>query len=220
MRRAFDAKLTRIGSEQRVTKAKGSATGATLVAAGDSGLVAWADARDPEQPGEADIYLARLASRDATPMGAERRVMATRGHSFSPKLEPLGDGFLLGWLERGREEAPGSAAVVFELIDASGAARGQPRRFPLESGEPMALALDCVADRCHVLVSIRAGNDAGIYGAVVPSDLGSFKPRRLLSLGSRAAVGVPLALEADELVYADADTDGDWKLRGALVDWP
>jgi hypothetical protein len=213
-----DAKLARIGREQRLSKAPGPATGVTLVAAGESALVAWADARDPQQPGEADIYLTRITGRDATPSGNERLVMATRGHSFSPKLEPLGDGFVLGWLERGREDAPGSAAVMFERLDANGAARGEPRRFAVEHGEPSAFALDCEADGCHALVSIRA-DDAAIYGAVLAPDLGTFTPRRLVSLGSKAAVGVPLALEGNELVYADADADGAWKLRGALIDW-
>jgi hypothetical protein len=215
-----DGRLTRIGQEQRLTKAAGPATEVEMATIGDGAIVAWADARDPAAPGEADIYVSRIAARDAAPQGAERLVLATRGHSFAPSLEPLGDGLLLAWLERGTVDAPGSPAVAFAALDASGAARGEPQRFPLERGEPGALSLDCAGEQCRVVVSIRIGDDAAVYGAVVNRELSSFSPRRLASLGSKSAAGVPLGLEGDELVYGDADSDGRWKLRRALIEWP
>jgi len=215
-----DQKLTRIGQEQRLTKAPGPATQVTLAPIGDFAVVAWAEARDPQAPGEADIYLRRIASRDATPQGNERPVLATRGHSFAPVLEPLGDGLLLAWLERGTEDAPGSSAIVMALLDSTGAERDAPRRFPLEGGEPGALAVDCVGERCHVVLTLRSGDLAAVHAGVVTADLSAFAPRRLASLGSRAAAGVPLGLEGSELVYSDGDTEGRWKLRRALIDWP
>ena len=44
--------------------------------------------------------------------------------------------------------------------------------------------------------------------------------RRIVSLGSKSAAHVPLGLVGDELLYADTDGEGRWRVRRALVDWP
>jgi hypothetical protein len=214
-----DGKLARIGNEQRLTKVPGAATQVTLAPIGDAAVVAWADARDPEQPGEADIYVTRIAMRDAAPLGGERSVLPTRGHSFAPALEPFDGGLLLAWLERGTADVAGSAAVVVALLDAGGAARGEPHRFPLERGEPGALAVDCTPEACHFVVSARTSAEAVLLaGAFAPR--GSLLPlKKLATLGSKTAAGVPLALEGSDLVYADSDAEGRWKFRRALIDW-
>jgi hypothetical protein len=214
-----DAKLARIGNEQRLTKAPGPATQVTLAPAGDGAIVAWADARDPQQPGEADISVARVAARDATPLGGERSVLPTRGHSFAPTLEPFDGGVLLAWLERGTPDVAGSAAVVVVALDATGAAKGEPLRFPLERGEPGALALDCATDACHFVVSVRNGAEAWLSAGSFAPSRSSGTLRKLTALGSKTAAGVPLGLEGEDLVYADADSDGRWKFRRALIDW-
>jgi hypothetical protein len=214
-----DGKLARIGNEQRITKAPGSATQVTLAPVGDTAVVAWADARDPQQPGEADIYVARIATRDATPLGSERSVMPTRGHSFAPALEPFDGGLVLAWLERGSPDVAGSAAVVVELIDAAGVAKGEPVRFPLEQGEPGALAMDCAPDACHVVVSVRHGAEAWLQAGTLAPRGGSLPLKKLTALGSKTAAGVPLGLEGTELVYGDADSEGRWKFRRAVIDW-
>jgi hypothetical protein len=215
-----DDKLARIGNEQRLTKAPGPATQVTLAPLGDAAIVAWADARDPQQPGEADIYVARIATRDATPLGGERSVLPTRGHSFAPALEPFDGGLLLAWLERGTPDVEGSAAVVVEVLDAAGAAKGEPRRFPLERGEPGALAVDCTADACHFVVSVRMGAEAALFAGAFSPRGASLPLKKLAALGSRTAAGVPLGLDGNALVYADADAEGRWKFRRALIDWP
>lgn len=214
-----DERLNRIGIEHRLTKAPGPATEATLASAQDSVLVAWADARKPDRPGEADIYLARVATRDATPMGSERLLLETRGHSFAPVLRALGDGFLLAWLERGSPEVEGSAGLVFQALDATGASRGEPERVPLGDDEPASLAVDCVGDTCRFVMALRSGEDARLVAGV--RRVGSpVRFRRIVSLGSKSAARVPLGLSGDELVYADVDGEGRWRVRRALVDWP
>lgn len=214
-----DGKLSRIGNEQRLTKAPGPATQVTLAPVGDAAIVAWADARDPQQPGEADIFVTRIATRDAAPLGSERSVLPTRGHSFAPALEPFDGGLLLAWLERGTPEVAGSAAVVVVPLDASGASKGEPLRFPLEQGEPGALAVDCAADSCRFVVSVRSGTEAALLAGAFAPRGASLGLRKLAALGSKAAAGVPLGLEGADLVYADADADGRWRFRRALVDW-
>jgi hypothetical protein len=215
-----DAKLARIGNEQRVTKAPGSATQLALAPLDDGGVLAWADARDAERPGEADIYLTRLAQRDAAPIGGEKSLLRTRGHSFAPVLRRVGSGLLLAWLERGAPDAPGSAGIVFQDLDASGAPSGDPTRVGLARGEPTALAIDCSNDVCRVVLAARDGDDAALYAGVRRGAAQGFDMKRLLALGSRGSVGTPLALRGDELVYADADAEGQWRVRRALLDWP
>ncbi|HEY3497762.1 MAG TPA: hypothetical protein VGK73_23855 [Polyangiaceae bacterium] len=215
-----DERLGRIGNEHRLTNAPGAATQVALAALGDQAVIAWADARDPDQPGEADIFLQRVQIRDASPIGGEQRVLATRGHSFAPVLRSHASGLLLAWLERGIAGTPGSGGLVFQDIDAKGAAAGEPLRVPIADGEPTALAVDCKASDCRVVLAVRSGDEAALYAGVLRADANSLSFKRLLTLGSRGSVGVPLAIAGDELVYADADAEGRWRVRRALLDWP
>jgi hypothetical protein len=214
-----DLGLNRVGIEHRLTKAPGPATGIALAPAGDSVLVAWADARQPERPGEADIYLARVATKDTTPVGGERLVLETRGHSFAPVLRATGNGFLLAWLERGSPEVPDSAGVVFQALDATGAPQGEPERIQVPDGEPGALAVDCTSDGCRFVLALRAGEDAELVAGVRRNGT-PVRFRRIVSLGAKSAAHVPLGLTGDELLYSDVDGDGRWRVRRALVDWP
>lgn len=215
-----DEKLARIGNEHRLTNAPGPATQVTLLPLGDSTLVAWADARDPSAPGQADIYVERVSTRDATPLGSDRRVLATRGHSFAPVLAHLGAGLAVIWLERGEPGVAGSAGVFVQRLSMSGEPTGEPEQMTLgDEAEPTALAVDCTGDVCRLAVSARDGEDAELLVGVrrAPGEPVSFK--RIASLGSKTAAGVPLALAGDELVYADVSDDGAWRVRRALLDW-
>jgi hypothetical protein len=223
-----DVRLNRVGIEQRLTKSPGPATEVSLAPALDSVLVAWADARQPERPGEADIYLTRVGAKDAAPIGSERLVLATRGHSFSPLLRATGDGFLLAWLELGAPDVPGSAGLVIQMLDANGGAKGEPERVQLPEGEPASLAVDCDAakspagdsnDACRFVMALQSGEEARLVAGV--RRVGSkVRFRRIVALASKSAARVPLGLSGDELVYADVDREGRWRVRRALVDWP
>jgi hypothetical protein len=215
-----DEKLARVGTEHRLTNAPGPATQVTLAVLGDTSVVAWADARDPSQPGAADIFYAKLSTRDATPIGNERRVLATPGHSFAPALGRLGTGLVLLWLERGSPDAPGSAGVMVQRLDATGELEGEPERLPLPEGEPTSLAVDCSADACRLVVAARAGETAMLLGAVRRATGEPVPLKRLVALASKSAADVPLALVGEELLYADASDDGAWRVRRALLDWP
>ena len=146
-------------------------------------------------------------------------MLETRGHSFAPVLRATGDGFLLAWLERGSPEVPNSAGLVFQPLDATGASKGEAERVPLDDGEPAALALDCSTDGCRFVMALRSGEDARLVAGVRRSG-SPVRFRRIVSLGSKSAAHVPLGLVGDELLYADANADGRWRVRRALVDWP
>ncbi len=215
-----DDKLSRIGNEHRLTSAPGPATQVALASLGETAVVAWADARNPSEPGEADIFVERVGTRDATPIGGERRVLATRGHSFAPALVRVGAGLVLVWLERGSPDVPDSAGVMLQDLDGGGELLGDARRLPLDEGEPAALALDCVGDTCHLVVAARAGDNAMLLASAFRQRGGAVPLKRIASLGSRSAAGIPLALAGDELLYADMNDDGAWRVRRALLDWP
>jgi hypothetical protein len=69
--------------------------------------------------------------------------------------------------------------------------------------------------------TVRAGSDAALLSGILRAQsAGSVAFKRIASLGSPIAAGVPLALAGDELLYADADADGAWRVRRALLDWP
>jgi hypothetical protein len=105
-----------------------------------------------------------------------------------------------------------------ELLDGTGATKGEPRRFPLEAGEPGALAVDCGPEACHFVVSVRSEAEASLFGGAFALG-GSLRLKKLAALGSKTAASVPLGLEGNDLVYADSDSGGRWKFRRALIDW-
>jgi hypothetical protein len=147
-------------------------------------------------------------------------VLATKGHSFAPALGRLGGGLVLTWLERGSPDVPGSAAVMVAPLDAAGEPHGEPARLGIEVGEPTSLAVDCGASGCHLVVTVRSGSEALLLAGVLRDRGEALALRRVAALGSPIAAGVPLALAGDELLYGDADEDGAWRVRRALLDWP
>src|SRR6185369_806624 len=114
---------------------------------------------------------------------------------------------VLVWLERGSPDVPGSAAVMFEALDGAGEPHGEPTRYGIEVGEPTSLAVDCGANGCHVVVTVRAGSEAMLFAGVLREKDEALALRRIAALGSPIAAGVPLALAGDELLYADGDED-------------
>jgi hypothetical protein len=109
---------------------------------------------------------------------------------------------------------------MVQTLDAAGELQGEPARLGVERGEPTSLAVDCGASGCHVVVTVRTGSEALLMAGVLRDKGQPLALRRVAALGSPVAAGVPLALAGDELVYADADEDGVWRVRRALLDWP
>jgi len=106
--------LVRVGNEQRITNASGAAADLALAPLGSSVLAVWADARESQTPGTADIHAALLSPKDATRQ-KELRLSATRPHSFAPALRAYGAGMLVAWLESKTDES--AAGVYVGVLD-------------------------------------------------------------------------------------------------------
>jgi hypothetical protein len=151
-----DRALRQVGQERRITQAPGSATGLSLLARGKEALLVWADAREGEQPGFADIWLTRLRASDAAPAGEEQRLLRTRPHSHSPVLSPSGNAVVVAWLEEQPEgpTAGGGAGVRIGRLDQDGRFLEAPDIVAAAGGAPTSLAVDCVGSVCHVVMSV------------------------------------------------------------------
>lgn len=128
--------LAKIGGEVRVTEAVGDASDLALVLAGDTVFAAFSDTREAAADGWGDVYVARLAAKDAKKLGPEVRVLASAAHSRTPRLVPReGGGVRVAWIEELPlgSDAPGSGvqgALVAELGPAGAIIRAA-ERLPL-----------------------------------------------------------------------------------------
>jgi hypothetical protein len=121
--------LNHVSPEQRITQAPGAATDLSLVATKAGALAVWADARDSDRAGSADIYATVLRASDANRSGAEGALQKTRAHSFAPVARAYGGGALVAWLEAASDRAEGEPAHVnFATLDEAGRLIGEPGR--------------------------------------------------------------------------------------------
>lgn len=206
--------LQRVVPERRLTSAAGAATGVSLLSLGDRVLVTWADARDAEQPGWADPYVAFVKAMDAAPLGAEHRLATTRPHSFSPVAAWLGAQTVLAWLD-GPDGSTGAARLA--LVDDKGQLAAPPVAVTLP-GNPTALALDCTGDRCRFVAAV----DVGSRGELATFDwrAGDAAPgsKRLAGLSGPAGQAAAPVLLGDALLYADQARDRG-RVRRMTVEW-
>jgi hypothetical protein len=211
--------LMRVGPEQRVTKVKGAAADLTLLARGDHVIAAWADARNAEPEGWADIYTARLKSADASPLGGEQRVASTRLHSHSPALGALGTSTVLAWIDSTPEStlAGDDTGVRIVRLDAEAKAAGNPALLTPSSGVATAVSLDCSAERCRGVLSVDAAGSSELAGFEWKSDAAP-RPRRLLTLTGPAAQLVSPVLLGSEAFFADL-VDHKARVRRMGIVW-
>ncbi|HET9933699.1 MAG TPA: hypothetical protein VFQ35_23500, partial [Polyangiaceae bacterium] len=210
-----DPKLNRTAPEQRITSSSGVASDLAIAFDGKAVELAWSDARGADAGAHGDIYTARLRPRDAAREGDERRVAATRAHSFSPALQPARDGFALAWIERGDDSDTGR--VAFVDIGKDGSA-GPLSTVPLPSGtEPRTVALDCPSATCRFLVTAD-GNDQGeLFGGVWQP--GKLQPlKALLPLADGSAASAAPVLRGDIAWLADKATDRT-RVRKLRMEW-
>jgi hypothetical protein len=209
--------LNRIAPEQRITQAPGAATDVSLVSTSNGVLVIWADARDTETAGAADIYAAALRPNDAARVAPEIPLEKTRPHSFSPASRAYGKNALVGWLEAAADSGEDPAAhVYFAVVDGAGRVVGNVQSVALPAGTPSTLALDCSDTTCHAVVSADDGGRTDLY-ALSFKDEKISSPVRIRSV-SGAGSSVPPVLRGRELYIADAQQSGT-RVRRLLLDW-
>lgn len=216
------ADLTR-GREERITRAPGDATDLVLLVRGEVGWLAWADPRDSLRDGFADIYVARIRTRDAKLAAADRRVLASAAHSRSPTLAPGEDGVSLAWIEEAPPGADPKTATSYGAwlarLDADGRDRGEPERIPLAGdGFPTGVLLDptSVAPRGVV---VRATRDEIALDAFAAGPRG-LRAFAYLPLDGPPSLDVPMTWLGSSLFFGDDGPDpADRRARRAVVQW-
>ena len=209
--------LQRSVPERRITNAKGAASSLTLLRRGDHVLVAWADARDSEKEGWADVFAARVKVSDASLIGDARRVAKTRLHSHSPVLAGSGDRAALAWIE---DEPDALAAgdhpgAMLAILGPDGRLVGEPK--PLRgTGTVIGVDIECPpGGGCRFALSSTIGERAALE-VLTAGD--TVKHRRIAWLGGPSAPVVAPVIEGGALLYAD-QKDKDGRVRRMSVDW-
>jgi len=209
--------LNRVAPEQRITQAPGSATDLSLVATKSGALAVWADARESEQAGSADIYATALRGSDANRSTAELCLQKTRTHSFAPVAHAYGSGALVAWLEAASERVEGEPAHVnFAVLDEAGGLVGSVQSVTVGSGTPVTVGLDCAQQTCHALVSVDDNARGELYAIAFRA--GKLEnPVRIRTTSSAPSSVAPLVHGTD--VYLAEVQQGMSRLRRLQLEW-
>ncbi|HEY3235559.1 MAG TPA: hypothetical protein VGJ84_12650, partial [Polyangiaceae bacterium] len=213
--------LQRVGTEQRITKAPGAATGLRMLSLGPRTLLVWADTQGGVEPGWADIFAEFVQSSDGAPLGAPVRLLETRPHSHSPAVKKLGSSVAVAWVEaqaKPSDPAEQRSGVRVGRLDAQARFVEPPALVEVAEGTPSGVALECSEQRCNVAVS------AEVRGRSV---LQAFqwnpgKPpavQNLLSLRGPSGQSVSPVLSGGELFCSEQLSPQRARVRRLLIDW-
>ncbi len=208
--------LNRIAPEQRITQARGAATDVSLVTTKGNVIAVWADSRESERAGNADIYAAALRIGDAGRDAPEVCLQKTRAHSFAPVARAHDGGALVAWLEAASDDAAGNPAhVSFAQLDEAGRVVGAVQSAPFPGGIPVTLGLDCDAQSCHAIIALDASARGELYA--VSFDGKASTPVRIRT-SMNAPSSVAPVVHGREVYVADIQ-QGVAHVRRLLVDW-
>ena len=209
--------LNRIAVEQRITQAPGAATDLSLVPTKTGALAIWADARESELPGAADIYSAALRASDANRTANEVCLLKSRPHSFAPAAQPYGTGALVAWLEAASDNAEGEPAhVAFAVLDAAGQVQGSVQSVSVGEGTPITLGLSCVAELCHAIVAVDEDAHGALYAITVQG--GRTSPAVRVRSSNNPPSSVAPVIHGNEVFVSDA-AQGRARLRRLQLEW-
>ena len=209
--------LNRIAPEQRITQAPGAATDVSLVPTHSGALLVWADARESEAAGAADIYAAPLRSSDASRVTPEVCVQKTRTHSFAPVARQHGKNTLVAWLEAAAETGNSDAAhVSFAELDDTGHAIGNVQSVTLGVGTPVTIGLGCEELTCHAVVTADDDSHSVQYALSYKDGKASSAVRIRSGLGAPSSVAP--VIHGRE-VYVAESAQGRSHVRRLLLDW-
>lgn len=212
-----DFKLHQTMPERHMGTAASTASGVQLLVRGDGLVVVWSDARG-QTPGVADIFVARLATRDLSPVGPERAVIATPAYSRSPAIAAFGEGSALAWIEDAPANTLGKGAVLMLVRLDSGAEPVVSSLGTAElSGSPAGVGISCGPKACRVVAPVASSDGAeldafGWYGQ------GTVRGTRIIGLSTRPKGGVAPVVIGDAAFYID-ESSRDARVRRAAIDW-
>jgi len=208
--------LNHVSAEQRITQAPGAATDLSLVATKSGAIAVWADARESERAGSADIYATALRASDANRSASELCLQKTRPHSFAPIARAYGPGALVTWLEAASERAEGEPAHVnFAVLDDAGRLVGSVQSVGV-GGTPVTVGLDCAEQTCHAVVSADEGSRGTLY-AITFHDGKIATPVRIRE-GQGAPSSVAPLVYGTHVYVAEAQR-GTTRLRRLQLEW-
>jgi hypothetical protein len=209
--------LNRIAPEQLITQAPGAATDLSLVPTQGGALAIWADARESELPGAADIYSAALRGSDANRSANEVCLLKSRPHSFAPAAQAYGTGALVAWLESASDNAEGEPAhVAFAVLDAAGQVQGSVQSVSVGAGTPITLGLDCVEQVCHAIVAVDEDAHGGLYAITVKGGRTSNAVR--IRSSNNPPSSVAPVVHGNEVYISDI-AQGLGRLRRLQLEW-
>jgi hypothetical protein len=212
-----DYKLHQMMPERRVGTAASTATGVQLFLRGDSLIAIWSDARG-QTPGVADIFVARLATRDLSPIGPERALVATPAHSRSPAITAFGEGSAVAWIEDAPANALGKGAAVMLVRLDSGAEPVASSLTRAElAGSPQGVGLSCGSKACRVVTPV-ASTDGAELDAFAWYGQGAVRGTRIIGLSTRPKGAVAPVVIGDAAFYVD-ESSRDAYVRRATMQW-
>ncbi len=217
-----DRSLRSVGPEVRVSNAPGDAAEVSLSWSGEAVLVAYADSRERADRGLALPYFRRLRLADLAPLGEEHLIARTRLHARSVRLSQVGQDLVATWLEvavagapREAEDRPG--VRVLRLDPGTGQALAPPMIFAPERGEATAYDVACNDHACRGVMSI----DDGTAGRLATFSFHARSPLGAVTVaaafGGPPGADVCPSLDGDTLVYWDARTAGEARIRRAVL---
>jgi hypothetical protein len=192
----------------------------TLLARGKEVLAAWADAREGEQPGWADIWTLRMRASDGAPLGEEQRLARTRPHSHSPALATLGNNAVVAWIEEQPDSAVPTDGAGFRIgrLDQDGRPLDTPDTVQGAGGVPTSLALDCPQAECHVVMSVDVGGRSEMQAVRwTPGRPARAVP--LVTLTGPHGQAVSPVLLGRQIFYADQVAGDRGRVRKLVMDW-
>lgn len=210
--------LQRVAPESRVTRTQGDASAPALARIGKSVVLVWADARDPERPGLADVWATRLSPVDGKPIEAEHRLAATPDFSHSPVLGTAGSRGFAAWIEEAASAENGAGAVLrFAEIDEAARIVGASTRVDALGGLPTSLTLACGPSACSALVDVATTRSPLLVRVpLVPEP----QVTRLLGLAGAAGQSVPLVALGELFFFGEQATSERARVRSARLAAP
>lgn len=221
-----DDKLAPVGPAHQVSHGARGPSDPALITVGDEVLVVWSDARGASGEGHADLYFAALDSKDAAPLGSERKLLTTEGHAHAPRLghSKMEDGksaLLVAWIDSDPTDTAHAGSAFFALVSASGAVL-RPAEALATPPHATDISLDCGAGGCRALLLLGPSSESSrsqLWG-VQFSPAGAGPVGLLLPLSASSPGGVVPILKGDIVYYADeASSKEGWVLRRAQIDW-